>query len=167
MGKVTRGHGLRGELKVMPITDDPQRLCELETVYLGSDTSDVRAYRVLGGRIQTSTHGAIVLLQLQDVSDRTAADALQKRLVYALEDDVPLDEDEVFLHDLIGLHVESVAGEVIGRIKDVVSMPAQDLFIVERPNQPDAWIPAVPAFIKDIDLNAGLVRITPIDGLLD
>ena len=167
MGKVFRGHGLYGELKVIPLTDVPERMFALETLYIGADTAHVHSYQVQGGRLQNTTRGVQVLLQLKDVTDRNAADQLRNSFVYAVETDLPLDDDEVFLHDLVGLRVETDAGEPIGHIKDIISAPAQDIYVVQRPDQADALIPAVPDFIQDIDLDAGLIRITPIDGLLD
>ena len=167
MGRISRGHGLRGEIKVIPITDDPNRLCALDHVFIGSDAAQTRGYNLISSRVQPSARGPLVVLNLKTVEDRTAADALQKQLVFALEADLYVEEDDIFLHDLIGLTVETETGEYVGQLKAVESLPAHDVYVVGRDGKPDALIPDVPAFILDIDLDAGRIQIRPIDGLLD
>jgi 16S rRNA processing protein RimM len=167
MGRISRGQGLRGDVKIVPITDDPNRLCALDHVFIGIDATQITRYSLISGRIQHSAHGPLVVLNLENVEDRTTADALKKQLVFAHEEELFVEEDDIFLHDMIGLTVETETGEHIGRLKAIESLPAHDVYVVERIDKPDAWIPDVPAFVLDIDLDAGRIQIRPIDGLLD
>lgn len=167
MGKITQPHGLGGEVRVIPFTDEPSRLIDLGYVYLGEGPEQVQRYTCTTGRIQEGKRKDHVVLLLEGVEDRTAAEALKKNLVYADEADLPLAEDEVFLHDLIGLPVETVEGEAVGTLKDVLQLPAHDLYVVARPGRPDALIPVVPAFVEAADPELGCIRIRPIEGLLD
>jgi len=168
VGRIYRAHGVKGDLKVVPETDDPERFEDLEEVFVGTSPEDAEAFAVEAVRYQYSQKGVTVVLKLAGVSSREAADALRRRAVYADAGDLPpLEEGEVYLHDLIGLAVVDEAGEAVGTVEDVLDMPAHHVYVVSRPGRPDAMIPAVPAFIAGIDLEAGRLVVRPIEGLLD
>ncbi len=165
-------HGVRGEVKVIPETDDPARLLGLERVWLGASAEGARERAVEGARPQTSKRGLAILMKLDGVADREAAQALRKRLVFAHEDDLPgLEEGEIFLHDLPGLAVllasENGSAEPIGTVAEVMEGVAQNLLVVRRDGRPDALIPDVPEIVTDVDLDAGTITVQPPEGLLD
>lgn len=161
-------HGVRGELKVIPETDDPDRLADLEALFLGPSPDRARARSVEGIRFQTTKRGVLALVSLAGVPDREAAEALRGLGVYAVESDLPaLAEGEVFLHDLIGLGVVTEEGEDIGTVQDVLTGGAQRLLLVKRPGQPDVLVPDVDAIVTQIDLDTERITIRPPEGLLD
>lgn len=167
IGRVVREHGVHGELKVVPETDDPERFEALETVYLGARPEAARPHVVRNVRYQTTKRGELVVLALDGVDTREAAAALRGAAVFADEADLPpLDDDELYLHDLVGLRVETADGEPVGFVADVLETPAHLTFRIERPGRPDALVPAVPAFVAETDLEAGRLVLTPIEGLL-
>ncbi len=168
MGRFFKPHGVRGEIKVIPETDDPARFEALETVYAGDDARSASPLAVESVRIQQTKHGMTVLLKLEGINSVEAAEGLRQRLVFAREDELPaLAEDEFYLHDLIGLRVESEEGEEIGKVKDVIDLPGQYVCVVARRGKPDAMIPGVPEFIVGMDLEAGRLVVRPIEGLLE
>jgi 16S rRNA processing protein RimM len=168
VGFVFRPHGMEGELKVNPeFTDDPARFEELDTVYLGQSPRAVVRHAVRSVRYQQTKRGVTVILGLADVDSRTAAEAVMKQNVYADEEALALGEDEVFIHDLVGLAVVTEAGEALGTVANYVDMPAQDVFVVTRPDGGEAMIPAVEDFIVSVDLEANRLVVRPIDGLLE
>ena len=168
VGRVGRPHGVRGEVKVVPETDDPERFGDLEHVYLGRHADAATAYTVESVRYQHASRGLTVVLKLEGVASREAAEALRNQEVYAARDDLPpLAEDELFLHDLIGLAVVTEAGETVGTVSDVLQMPAHDLYVVARDGRADAMIPAVPEFVVEIDMDGGRLVVRPIEGLLE
>lgn len=168
VGRVGRPHGVRGELKVVPITDDPDRLLGIEQLFIGADAEQAGPFEVQGSRMQRGKRGPVVLVHLKDRATREDAALLQGLLVYVCEDDLPLDEDEFFLHDLVGLAVRRADDDAaIGTVREVLSMPAQDLLVIARPEGPDALVPLVDEFLEEIDLEAGWIRIRLIDGLLE
>ena len=167
MGRIARVHGLRGEVKVWPITDDPQRLMDLERVFVGPEEHEAVPFRVEQARLQPTKRGPLVLLRLGEVTTRAAAEAFDRMLVYAAEADLPLEDDEIFVHDLIGLAVETESGERIGVLREVMALPAHDVLVVERADAPDALVPDVPEFVIEADPAEGRIVIRPIDGLLD
>ena len=168
IGRVWRAHGVQGEVKVIPETDEPERFEALERVYIGSQAETAKAYAVESVRYQQTKRGVVVLLKLADVQTPEAVEALRQSLVFAAESDLPpLEADEFFLHDLVGLAVVTEAGEAVGTVRDVMEMPGHPLFVIEREGQPDAMIPAVAEFVTDVDAEAGRVTIRPIEGLLE
>ncbi len=168
IGRIIRSHGVQGELKVLPETDDPNRLLELSNVYVGEDEASSVLLDVESSRLQQSKKGLIVLMAFKGVVGRDAADALRNQLVFATRDELPpLEDGEFFLHELVGCKVDTAEGEVIGTIKEVLELPAQNVYVVKRSGKKDVMIPAVPAFIETIDVDAKQVVIRPIEGLLD
>lgn len=168
VGFVFRAHGMEGELKVNPEhTDDPERFEELDTVYLGRSPHAVTRHEIASVRYQETKRGTTVILGLADVASRSDAEAVIKQNVFADEADLELADDEIFIHDLVGLSVVTEAGETLGTVANYMEMPAQDVFVVHRPEAGEAMIPAVEDFIVDIDLDGGRLVVRPIEGLLD
>ncbi|MEM6644926.1 MAG: ribosome maturation factor RimM [Bacteroidota bacterium] len=167
VGTVIRAHSVRGELKVYPETDDPSRLFDLTQVYLGLSAERVTAYPVTSVRTMVAKRKTQIVLALAGVGSREDAETLRSRKVYAHEDDLPeMEDDEFFLDDLIGLAVVTDAREPIGTMRDYLELPTYDVYIVSRPGQPEAMIPAVPEFIEAIDWDAEHIVVKPIEGLL-
>jgi 16S rRNA processing protein RimM len=102
-------------------------------------------------------------MKLEGVNDKTAADALQWEYLEAIVTERPvLEEDEFFVEDLIGLRVVSEDGRELGKIDDIVPNPAHDILQVGA-----VLIPVVKEFVKEIDLEAGVVTVHLIPGLAD
>ena len=173
MGRLGRTHGVRGEIKVVPETDDPQRFAEVERLYLGTDPESVRPYGVDGVRFQYPKGRTVVLLSLDGVDSLEAAEELRGAQVYADPDDLPaLDEGEAYLHDLIGLDVFELeddgepASEPFGRVRDLYD-GAQLLFAIERPGLPEVLLPDVDEFVDRVDLEEGRLYVRLPEGLLE
>lgn len=168
VGTCGRAHGVRGEVKVVPETDDPERLLGLERVFVGAAPERARALTVETIRFQPTRRGLVALVQLDGVVGREGADLLRGQHVYAAEADLPpLDEGEVFLHDLIGLAVVTDVGDAVGTVDDVLTGGAQPLLVVRREGKPDALVPDVDEIVTDVDLEAARITIAPPEGLLD
>lgn len=168
VGRIWRAHGLRGEVKVIPESDDTERFEDLPVLYTGTTANTARSRTVQSVRYQHSKKGTLVILKLEGVDSRDEAESLKKSLVYARPDDVPpLQEDEYFLHDLIGLQAVREDGSAIGVVDNVLELPGQELLVIAREDRPSALVPAVPEFVVDIDVDAGRLVIRPIEGLLE
>lgn len=168
IGRIAKPHGLRGECKVIPETDDPDRFTLLKEVLVGPAAESARLFSVTGVRMQHSGRGVTVLLRLHGVTTKEEAAALSRSSVFVRPADLPpLQEDEFFLHDVIGLSVLTEDGETIGVVRDIWEMPASNVYVVTRPGRRDALIPAVPAFIDRVDVAGERLIVRPIEGLLD
>ena len=159
VGKVTGAFGIRGELKIYPYTDKPDRFEELDRVFI-----DQQEYVISNVRYQKN----LVLLKFQGISDRNAAEKLRgAELTINRENLRELEEDEYFIFDLIGLEAVDENRKHIGRVSDVIQNSAQDLYEIETDDGKRHLIPAVYEFIPEIDLESGIMMIKPIPGLLD
>jgi 16S rRNA processing protein RimM len=162
IGKITKPHGIRGQVHVLSMTEDPARYQKLRSVFLNRNGE--RCERDIERVNITPT---AVLLQLSGISDRTEAEAWRGALVeIAGQDVMPLPEGQHYYFELDGLTVETEAGQVIGKIVEVLSYPAQDLYVVKS-SEREYLIPAVPAIVKKVDTERQVVVINAIDGLLD
>lgn len=173
MGRVGRTHGVRGEMKVVPETDDPQRFADLDRLFLGASAAAARPVEVEGVRFQYPKGRTVVLLSLAGVESLEAAEELRNQHLYADPDDLPeLVEGESYLHDLIGLEVVLVdevgepEGEPIGTVRDFYD-GAQLLFAIERPGQSEVLLPDVDEFVVRLDLDARRLYVRPPEGLFD
>ena len=123
IGKIFNVHGIRGEVRVMPITDDINRFKKLEKCFI-----DSREYKVKSARINKKH----VIVKLEGIDDRDAAKRFKNReMSVSREDSVPLEEGEYFIEDLKGLDVLDQEGNVIGTFVDVISNAAVDVYVIK------------------------------------
>lgn len=162
IGDVVGPFGMRGELKVAPLTDFPDRFERTPVVYLGDEHVPLRVQSARG-------HKTHVLLTLERVESLDDAERLRgARLWIPASELHPLDEDQYYLHDVVGMRVRHVNGTNLGTIRDVVPAAGNDLFVVrDERTGADVLLPAVKAFIKEVDLAGGVVVVDPIPGLFD
>ncbi|MBS1721476.1 MAG: 16S rRNA processing protein RimM [Armatimonadetes bacterium] len=154
VGQVVGTHGVKGGLKVYPLTDFPERFDAGEFLYLKGEKRRIK---------RSSWHKSQVRIQLDGIEDMTTAEGLRGEYLTVLESDRPeMDEDQYLERDLVGMEVRTTDGRVVGRLEEIVHGPAQDLFRIG-----DSLVPAVPEFVKEIDLEARTITIHVIPGLLD
>ena len=162
VGEVVGVFGIRGELKVRPETDFPERFERTPTLYAGPTHIPMAVESARLARNQ-------VVLKLAGVDDANAAEALRgTRLYVPGSQAVTLAPGQFFLHDVIGLAAERPDGTLLGTIVDVYTGTAQDLFVVrERDTGREVLVPAVGEMIKRVDVAGGKVVMEPIPGLFD
>lgn len=167
LGKIVSPHGLRGALKLYSFSDFPERLLELEEVYLlaepDADTArgpfrvdDVQAYK-----------GKTYLLYLEGIEDRTAAEAFDKLYVGQLSAEAgELPEDTFYARDLIGFAICDTEGQLLGEVSQVIQSH-QDLIVLKTPAGTEHWIPFVRELVPEVDTAAKRLVVAPIQGLLE
>lgn len=160
LGTVGRAHGLRGEVSVHVRTDEPERRLAPGAVVL----VEGRARSVATSR----WHSGTLLLRLDQVGDRTGAEALRGKELWARvpADEAPTEEDEYYDRQLVGLTVLDAAGEPVGTIGEVLHLPAHDVLAVRTPHG-ERLVPFVSALVPVVDLAAGHVQVADVGGLLD
>lgn len=165
LGEILRPHGVRGEVRMRVLTDFPERISTLEAVYVGRGPAspDVTRYRVKHMRM----HQAYGLLKLDGVNDRNQAELLRDLFVMVpIEHAVPLEEGEFYLFQLIGLRVQTAAGETLGVLSDVIETGANDVYVVDSPTYGEILLPAIDDVIVHTDIAAGVMIVNLIEGLL-
>jgi 16S rRNA processing protein RimM len=158
IGRVVRPFGLRGELRVQLMTEYPEQLGRLRTVYLGPEAQpwQVEAVRL---------HQEAALFKLVGCDDRTSAEMLRGVLVQiALKDAVPLEDDEYYEHQIIGLQVVEEDGTRLGKLTEIITTGANDVFVIIGPGG-ELLLPAIESVILDIDLDNGQMVVHVLDGL--
>ncbi len=160
-GKIINTHGFRGTVKLESWCDAPQILADLPQVWF-SEGGTFRSVRVL----HASVFRQFVLMDLEGVDSEEAANRLRNTVVFAAREDLPLEEGDHFIVDLIGLPVKDAdSGALLGTLCEINTRGAADLYIVRTPTG-DHMVPAVPEFIVRIDADDA-VYVRPIPGLLD
>jgi len=157
VGRIVGLWGLRGDLKVEPLTDFPERFAVGGSVCLGGAAYAIERCRWQRGR---------ALLKLAGIDDSTAAEALRDRLLEVPEGELrPLGEGQYYHFQILGLEVRTVAGEVLGRVEQIISTGSNDVFVV-RGQHGEVLIPAVDDVVKSMDPAAGRIEVEVVEGLL-
>lgn len=163
VGVITTTHGLRGEVKVFPTTDDPKRFKKLKEVLLDTG-KERRKLQVESVRFQKN----LVILKFKEFDSINDVEQYKKCDLYvSRKNAVKLEENENFIVDLIGLHVVLEDGTEFGIMKDVLKTGANDVYIVEMLDGREVLLPAIPECILDVDLDSETMTIHLMKGLLD
>lgn len=164
LGEILRPHGVRGELRVRLLTDYPERISKLDSVYLGTDPNGKVTRYSLESMRMNQAYG---LLKLKGVDDRGAADRLRQLYVMVeLGSAIPLEEGEFYLYQLIGLEVRDEAGETLGTLTEVLETRANDVYVVKSPRYGEILIPVLNETILKTDIAAKVITVRLPDGLL-
>ena len=161
IGKITKAQGIRGEFRVLPTTDDPSRFSLLvgENIFIDGTVHKLEKFR---------QQKSIVILKLEKIDDRNAAEALTgKKLTIPAEKALPLEDGEFYVRDLKGLCVETLDGERIGTVEDILHTNANDVYVI-KPASPDSkafMIPAVKDVVRDINIKDGKITVQLLDGM--
>lgn len=162
IGQIVNTHGLKGDMKVYPLTDYPERFEEIDGVYLENDSEKKLVIEKV--RYQKK----MVLLKIKGIDTIEAVEKL--RDVYLLIDENDrreLDEDEHMISDLIGLNVYLEDETLLGSIKEVLQYSANDVYVVKNAEGKEYLIPALKQFVPVVDVKNNKVIIRPIKGMLE
>ncbi|WPD24440.1 MAG: ribosome maturation factor RimM [Candidatus Electrothrix scaldis] len=162
VGKVTKAHSIRGEIKVYPFSGSPEAMLRYKELLLATEEgASPLSYQVERARIQKNS----VLLQLKGCSDRNAAEKLVQAQVYVHNSALPkLQPDEFYLRDLEGKLLKTEDGQTVGRVTGFLMNSLQDLICVTGKEE-EYLIPLVPEFIQAI--NEEEVTVSLPQGLLE
>ncbi|WP_151775469.1 ribosome maturation factor RimM [Streptomyces abyssomicinicus] len=164
VARIGRAHGIKGDVTVEVRTDEPELRLAPGAV-LATDPPSAGPLTIETGRV----HSGRLLLRFEGVRDRTGAEALRNILLIADVDpeELPEEEDEYYDHQLMDLDVVTVDGAEVGRITEISHLPSQDLFVVERPDGSEVYVPFVQEIVVEIDLEEQRAVIDPPPGLID
>lgn len=162
VGRIGRPHGIRGEVTIEVLTDDPGTRFALGAV-LRTDPVEVGPLTVES----TARSGRVGIVRFAGFDDRDAAETLRGTVLQVDIDDLPPidDADEYYDHQLIGLSARSMLGDELGTVSGVLHAPAAPVLIVTRPDGSDELVPFVSAIVPTVDLAAGTLTIDPPDGM--
>ena len=161
VGVISSTHGIRGEVKVFPTTDDPARFKKLKIVLLdtGKELTELEVQAV-------KFFKQFVILKFRGIDNRNDIEIYKgKSLLVPREDAVELEENEYYIADLIGMEVVTDEGE-FGILRDVMETGANEVYIIDSKEHGEVLIPAIRDCILDVDVENRRMKIRLMDGLI-
>lgn len=163
VGVISNTHGIRGEVKVFPTTDEKERFDELEHVFIdtGNEMMKLEIQRV-------KYFKNMVILKFKGFDDINEIEKYKgKDLLITRDQAVPLEPGQFFLCDVIDCSVVEENGNPVGILKEVLTTAANDVFVVEMENGKEILLPVIDECVKKIDLEHKIVTVYLMPGLLD
>lgn len=162
VGVITQTHGIRGEVKVFPTTDDANRFKKLKEVIL--DTGRERLSMEIEG---VKFFKQFVILKFKGYDSINDVEKYRQGKLFVTRDNaVKLKKDEYFVADMIGMRVVTDEGEDFGVLKEVMATGANDVYVVSRENGEEVLLPAIKDCIRKIDIDGHVMEVHIMDGLL-
>lgn len=161
VGVISSTHGIRGEVKVFPTTDDPSRFKKLKKVLLdeGKERLELEVQSV-------KFFKQFVIVKFKGIDNINDIEKYKgKGLFVPREDAVPLDDDEYYIADLIGMEVFTGDGH-FGVVKDVMETGANEVYIVESDEHGEVLIPAIRQCVLDVNVEEKKMLVRLLDGLI-
>ena len=164
IGVITRTHGIRGEVKVYPTTDSPERFEDLTqvTLHMGARKQVLKIESVRYFK-------NLVILKFEGIDSINDVQMLKGAELYIpREEGEPLAENEYYIADILGMEVVTDAGELLGTVRDVLQNGANDVYVVNRgAGQKDLLLPAIRQCVLGVDIAQNRMTVHVMDGLLD
>ena len=163
VGIITSTHGVHGEVKVFPTTDDVRRFKRLKEVIL--DTGKERITLEVEG---TKFFKQFVILKFKGIDNINDVERYRQKSLYVTrENAVRLKKDEYFIADLMGLRVHNEDGSEIGVLREVIETGANDVYVIDLDDGRELLLPAIKECVLNVDVEAGFIQIHIMPGLLD
>lgn len=160
IGKITNTHGIKGELKVYPLTDDIKRFDLLEKAYLGEEKIPVNLESV-------KYHKNLAILKFKEYNNINEVLDLKDYYIYVDEDGrVELPEGHFFIYEILDSQVFDLDDNPLGFLRDIIQGPGNDVYLI-KDGEKEYLIPAVGEFVKKIDLENKRIYIQPIEGMIE
>jgi 16S rRNA processing protein RimM len=162
VGRIGRPHGIRGDVTVEVLTDDPDARFAPGSV-LATDPPEAGPLTVVG----SGRSGSITTVHFDGFDDRAAAETLRGTVLQIDTADLPEigDGDEFYDHQIIGLAAVDTTGAALGTVTAILHAPAAPVLTVSRPDGRDELVPFVSAIVTEVDLSAARLVIDPPDGM--
>jgi 16S rRNA processing protein RimM len=152
-GILLKPKGLKGELKVQPVTDYPESFLKRRELYIGKSPEVAVPRRILSAKLRQG----FAWIVFDGIGTREAAEAVAGCQLYVTGEELePLPDNRAYIHDLIGLEALDEKGGKIGILRDVLQMPASDVYEIETEGR-KVLVPAVEDFVEEIDLRKGII----------
>lgn len=167
IGRILGAHGIKGALRVYPLTDYPARFFEMDTLYV--ERTGKPPLKLAVQKVASNESRKQLLVTVAGIEDRDGAEALAGAFItVSREERVTLGEGEYWIDSLLGMDVFDVDGDRhLGKVEDVMPTGGNDVYRIRTPDGDLKMIPAVASVVRDIDVNAGVMKISLLEGLWD
>lgn len=153
-GEIVNTHGIRGEVQIVPWADDAEFLRKFKTFYIDNKPVSVE---------RSAVHKKRLIAKLEGVDDINAAMPLKGKVIFIDRADAKLPRGRFFIQDILGARVATEDGAPVGTLEDVMDLPRGQVYVVR--GETEHLIPAVPEFIKNVDVDAGVITVALIEGM--
>lgn len=162
IGKITKSQGNKGEVRVLPLTDFPERFEILDKVFL------VKTNRKIEKEIESLRfHKGFVIIKFTDINDINSAEEIRDFEIRIPEEEIlPLKENEYYINQLIGFEVMTVEGKLLGNVSDILITGGVDVLVVDG-EEKEYMIPAALELITEVNEREKRITVKPIPGLLE
>ncbi|MDR7869922.1 MAG: ribosome maturation factor RimM [Tissierellaceae bacterium] len=162
IGKIINTHGIKGEVKIYPLTDDIERFSDLKKVYIGDSKEEFSLKSV-------KYHKGFPIVGFNEFNDINQILRFKDEYVYIDDNDrIILPRDHYFIFDLVDCEVLDMSENKIGYVSDVLQNVSNDVYVVKDDvNNKEYLIPAVKEFVKDVDIANKKIMIDPIEGMIE
>ena len=152
IGKIIAPHGVRGEFRLMPLTENPERYLEMKKLLLENG----KEFTVTSARF----HKNMVLIKTEEITSMDEVELLRgQNVVVNTEDLPPLEQGRFYVADLIGFAVVTLENEDVGKLSDVITTGSNDVFVVKNAVGKEIMIPAIDTHIKEIDTKSRTIKV--------
>lgn len=159
IGIITKAQGIKGEFRVLPTTDDPSRF---ELLVGGEVKINGKTHKLTNARLQKN----IVILKLAEVNDRNTAESLINAVItIPAEKAIPLESDEFYIRDLIGLNAETEDGKPLGKLTRVMHTGANDVYVITPPEGDPFMLPAIKDVVRRVSIPEGKIILHLLEGI--
>jgi len=163
IGVILKPHGIKGEVKIEPITPDPERFEALDEVYI-NNKHQTEVYLIE----QVRFSGRFVYVKFEGIESRDAAEHIRDGEIFVdTEKLIKLKPNEFFIHDLIGCEVFDDSQRPIGKLIDIMQLSSNDIYVIKTEKGIEHLIPAIKDVIKNVDISNKRIIIHILDGMLD
>ena len=162
VGVISSTHGVRGEVKVFPTTDDVTRFRQLKKVYLDTGRE------MLPLEIQNvKFFKQFVIVKFKEFDNINDIERYKRcPLLVTRENAVPLEEDEYFVADMIGMKVITEDGTEFGTLSDVMETGANDVYVIDSKEHGEVLMPAIKECVLNVDMESGIITVHLMSGLI-
>jgi len=169
VGRVRRAHGIRGELVVEALTDAPDAIFAAgRRVLAGTRDGEVAPGAPELRILRSSPFKGGLIVAFEGIDSRTDADGWRDRYLLVPEDEVePPSDDELFIHDLVGMRVMRVGGEEVGQVSQVFEFPQGLVMEVHREGAKSVLLPFDDQTVTEVDSEQRVIRVDPVEGLIE
>ena len=159
IGQIVNTHGLRGDVKVIYWCDTPELFHELAYVNIDGEEFDIENSRI---------HKNMVILKLKGIDDINIAEKYRNKVLTVPREELGnLPDGTYYICDLLGCSVETISGQPLGKICDIIKTGSNDVYVVENDDKKQVLIPVIDDVVKSIDIEAKRILIEPLKGLID
>lgn len=163
IGQIINTHGIKGEVKVYPLTDDAKRFLKLKWVYIKRN-NEMNKFNIQSVKFFKN----LVIIKIEGINDMTEAEKYKNcKLMVGRENAVKLPEDSYFICDIIGCEVFEENGEYLGVVKNVLKTGSNDVYELNSDKYRQLLIPAIKSVVLDVDIQNKKILVKLPEGLVD